>query len=453
MSLSRRQVLRAGGAAVSLPLLPSLTPRRHGRPAGVPARKLVIVYIPNGVVRRCFFPGEEEAELPGFIGGFDADKVKANRRTPNVPGVYPHEWSASLAPLQLHAEDVTFVTGLERTYKNGQDVHAQASSAYLTSLSPVQAAERGIAHPNGRTLDQVIGDRVGQSTVLKTLEVSCNGFTAPKEDIYFNNISWYGPGKIAPSIRDPRRLFDRLFRTDGYRRHLDSVTDLVLAVAQSMSRRVASEDRGVLDEFLAMVRNVELRIERLEALLREATPEEPPEERLPRGEYIRLQADLMLLALQMGITNVCTFMIGPERWDATLRYETLFEKPVQHHNMTHNQKGEGFRPIADIDRFHVAQFAYIVSRMKSMREEDGSTLLDNSMLTYGAGIGDGATHQFFDLPMVLAGGGQGEAVQGRFLRLESGTLTSNLWLSLARWMGLDLESYADSTGEISELWV
>ena len=101
----------------------------------------------------------------------------------------------------------------------------------------------------------------------------------------------------------------------------------------------------------------------------------------------------------------------------------------------------------------MAQFAYIVSRMKSMREEDGSTLLDNSMLTYGAGIGDGATHQFFDLPMVLAGGGQGEAVQGRFLRLESGTLTSNLWLSLARWMGLDLESYADSTGEISELWV
>ena len=248
-------------------------------------------------------------------------------------------------------------------------------------------------------------------------------------------------------------LFDRFFRTDGYRRHLDSVTDLVLADAQSMSRRLASEDRGVLDEFLAMVRDVELRIERLEALLRKATPEEPPEERLPRGEYIRLQADLMLLALQMGITNVCTFMIGPERWDATLRYETLFEKPVQHHNMTHNQKGEGFRPIADIDRFHVAQFAYIVSRMKSMREEDGSTLLDNSMLTYGAGIGDGATHQFFDLPMVLAGGGQGEAVQGRFLRLESGTLTSNLWLSLARWMGLDLESYADSTGEISELWV
>ncbi|MDA1265741.1 MAG: DUF1552 domain-containing protein [Planctomycetota bacterium] len=449
MPLSRRQLLRAGGACVALPCLPSFTPRRL---LGPPARKLVIVYIPNGVVRRRFFPGEEEAEIPGFVGGFDADKTKSQRRTPNEPGSYAHEWSSSLAPLQLHSDDVTLVTGLERTYKNGQDVHAQASSAYLTSLSPVQAAERGIAHPNGRTLDHVIGDRVGQGSVLKTLEVSCNGFSAPKEDIYFNNISWYGPGQIAPSIKDPRRLYERLFRADGYRRHLDAVTDLVLADARSLAPKLAGEDRVVLDEFLGMVRDVEVRIERLEALIQNTDLQEPPETRLPRGEYIRLQADLMLLALQMGITNVCTFMIGPERWDATLRYESIFPAPVQHHNLTHNQQGDGYKPIAAIDRFHVAQFAYVLSRMKSMREADGSCLLDNSLLTYGAGIGDGATHQFFDLPMVLAGRGQGEVRHGRLLKLRSGTLTSNLWLSLARWMGLELESFADSTGEISELW-
>ena len=98
-----------------------------------------------------------------------------------------------MQPLKEHAEDITFVTGMERTFKNGQDVHAQGASCYLTSVSPVQAAEKGWRYPNGRSLDQVIGDQVGHSTVFKTLEISCNGFRAPKEPIYFDNISWYGP--------------------------------------------------------------------------------------------------------------------------------------------------------------------------------------------------------------------------------------------------------------------
>ena len=79
---------------------------------------------------------------------------------------------------------------MERTFKNGQDVHAQGASCYLTSVSPEQASEKGWRYPNGRSLDQVIGDHIGNSTVFKTLEISCNGFRAPKEPIYFDNISW-----------------------------------------------------------------------------------------------------------------------------------------------------------------------------------------------------------------------------------------------------------------------
>ena len=454
MQFSRRQFLRANGAAVALPFLPSIA--RCGslgsEATARPAKKLVILYIPNGVVRRRFFPGEEDAELPGFVGGFDADKFKDKKRIQNEPGTYPLELTSTLEPLREHVEDVTLITGLDRTFKNGQDVHAQGASCYLTSLSPVQAQEQGIKHPNGRTLDQVIGDAVGQASVLKTLEVSCNGFKAGKEDIFFDNISWYGPDRIAPSIKDPKRLYDRLFRADDYRRHLDEVTDLVLADARSLSRKLGNDDRLVLDEFMEMVREVEVRIVRLKALIAEAAVEEPPDSVLPRGEYIRLQADLMLLAMQMGITNVCTFMIGPERWDATLRYEGVFPEPVQHHNLTHNQAGEGSLKIAKIDHFHVQQFAYVLSRMKAMKESDGSSLLDNSLVTYGAGIGDGGTHQFFDLPLILAGGGQGQVAQGRLLKCKSGTLNSNLWLSLAQLMGLDIEAYADSTGGISELW-
>ncbi len=335
MSLSRRAFLRAKGAILSLPFLPSLAGVRDESAGRVkPSPKLIMMYVPNGLVRRCFFPGEEQTELPGFVGGFDADKIKKERRIPNRPGVYPLELTSTMQPLTEHAEDVTLVTGLDRTFKHGQDVHAQGASCYLTSLSPEQAEEQGIPHPNGRSLDQVIGDHVGRATVFNTLEISCNGFKAGKESIYFDNISWYGPDKIAPSIKDPQKLYDRLFMADSYRTHVSDVTDLVLADAKSLSRKLGQEDRKTLGEFMEMIRNIEVRIEKLKSLIADADIRIPKNEVLPRGEYIRLQADLMLLALQMGITNVCTFMVGPERWDASLMYEGVFRQagPASQHD-------------------------------------------------------------------------------------------------------------------------
>ena len=459
MNLSRRTFLKAKGSVLTLPFLPSLVSAAegpqvsHGGPAGNrPSKKLVLVYMPNGIVRRCFFPGEENAELPDFIGGFDADKVKEQRRLKNKPGIYPLELTSTMQPLGTHKSDITLITGLDRTYKDGQDVHAQGASCYLTSLSPEQAKRQGIAHPNGRSLDQVIGDAVGQASIFNTLEISCNGFTDPKEPIEFDNISWYGPGKIAPSIREPRKLYDRLFLRDSYRKHIADVSDLVLADANALTKKLGYDDRATMNEFMEMIRGIELRIERMDKLLSDVDIKVPSNEVLPRGEYIRLQMDLMLLAFQMGITNVCTFMLGPERWDATLMYEGVFDMPVQHHNMTHNQKGDGYKDLQKIDIFHMQQYAYLIRRMKEIQESDGSTMLDNSLIAYGAGLGDGATHQFFDLPMIVAGKAQGQIKQGRFIKMPSGTLNSNLWLTIAQLMGLEIDSFADSTGVISELW-
>jgi len=450
MNITRRKFLRVNGAVVALPFLDSIAD--HPRKGLKPDKKLVIVYVPNGLVRRCFFPGEEEGVLPGFVGGFNADKTKNEKRIQNSPGIYPLELTSTMQPMAEHSGDITLVTGLDRTYKNGQDVHAQGASCYLTSLSPVQAAAKGERYPNGRSLDQVIGDEVGHSTVFKTLEISCNGFRAPKESIYFNNISWYGPGKIAPSIRDPRKLYNRLFLADSYRTHINEVTDLMLADARDLSRKLGREDRETLGTFMEMIRDIEVRIARLEKMVTAADIRQPSDEILPRGTYIKLQADLMLLALQMGITNVCTFMIGPERWDATLLYEGVFDKPVQHHSMTHNQKGDGYKEVQKIDIFHMEQYAYILSRMKALKEADGSSLLDNSLVTYGAGLGDGATHQYYDLPLIVAGKGQGQVKQGRFVQCKSGTLNSNMWLSLAKLMGVEMENFADSNGVVSDLW-
>ena len=153
---------------------------------------------------------------------------------------------------------------------------------------------------------------------------------------------------------------------------------------------------------MEMIRNVEIRIAKQRERIAKAAIRIPKDEILPRGEYIRLQTDLMLLANQMGMTNISTFMIGPERWDATLMYEGVFDKPVQHHNMTHNQKGDGWKEVQKIDIFHLEQYSYMLRRMKEIREADGSTMLDNSLVSYGAALGDGATHQFYDLPFILA---------------------------------------------------
>ncbi|MFT7640952.1 MAG: hypothetical protein ACI9G1_002696 [Pirellulaceae bacterium] len=453
MSVSRRKFLKANGAVLALPFLHSISESFAAPADGVkPNKKLVMMYVPNGLVRRCFFPGEEEGVLPGFVGGFNADKTKNQKRIPNTPGIHPLELTSTMQPLAEHTKDITLVTGLDRTFKNGQDVHAQGASCYLTSLSPAQAEEQGIQHPNGRSLDQVIGDHVGGSTAFNTIEISCNGFMAGKESIHFNNISWYGPEKIAPSIRDPKKLYDRLFLADGYRRHVADVTDLVLADAKTLSKKLGQRDRETLGEFMAMIRDIEIRILKLQKLLSSVDIKIPKDEILPRGEYIKLQADLMLLAMQMGITNIATFMVGPERWDASLLYEGVFDKPVQHHNMTHNQKGDGYKELQKIDIFHMEQYAYILSRMKTIKEADGTSLLDNSIVTYGAGLGDGATHQYFDLPLIVAGKAQGQIKQGRFIQCKSGTLNSNMWLTIAQLMGLEMDSYSDSTGVISDLW-
>jgi hypothetical protein len=314
MNISRRKFISTTGAAVALPFFPSLA---KGKSANLLMnKKLVMMYIPNGILRRYFFPGEEDAVLPGFVGGFNADKSKDTKRIINEPGIYPLEFTSTMRPLLKHKEDITMVTGLDRTFKSGQDVHAQGASCYLTSVSPRQAEERGMRYPNGRSLDQVIGDKVGHTSVYNTLEISCNGFTAGKEDIYFDNISWYGPGRIAPSIKNPRKLYDRLFMADSYRNHIQDVTDLILADTKSISRKLGNQDKDTLDGFVTMIREIELRIEKLEKMISGADVNQPTNEILPRGEYIRLLADLMLAALQMGITNVSTFMIGPERWDA-----------------------------------------------------------------------------------------------------------------------------------------
>ena len=450
-SLSRRRFLVGNGALLSLPFLPSLGKANQ---ALRPAKRFVMMYLPNGLVRRCFIPGEEENTSPGFN---TVKKSEAFRREKDATpsGVRPLRLTQTMQPLEDHDKELTLITGLDRPYKLGGDAHEQGASCYLSSVSPEEASAKSLRFLQGRTLDHVIGETVGRGTPLKTLEISCNGFTKGKESMRFDNISWYDVDRVAPSLKSPQALYDRLFLSDDakYDDHLNEVTSLVLADAKSLSGKLGGNDKDTLDEFMTMVRDIETRMSRLRKLVAEAGMSRPTDEVLPRGEYIKLQCDLMIAALQMGITNVTTMMIGPERWNAPMLYESVFDKPVVHHSMSHNQKGDRYKKLQEIDRFHMEKYAYVLSRMKAVKEPDGSSLLDNSIVACGVGLGDGATHQYFDLPLILAGKAQGGLKNGFHLQCPNGTPLSNAWLTIARQMGLEVDRFSNSTGTLSALAV
>jgi Protein of unknown function (DUF1552)/Protein of unknown function (DUF1588) len=223
-----------------------------------------------------------------------------------------------------------------------------------------------------------------------------------------------------------------------------TITDLVLEDARGLQRELAEADKQKFDEYFDAIRTIEKRIDRLDPMrgeLSQVRIDEPVASHLPRGEYIRL----MVVALQCGLTNVATLMLGPERWDTPYMFDDLFDKPMSHHQMSHNQ--DKFTPhLVRVDHFHLQQFAYLVGKMDSIAEADGTTLLDNTLLTFGSGLGDGATHQYNDLPIVFAGGKTLGFKSGRHLHCADGTPLANLWLTQARSLGVERQRFADSTG-------
>jgi hypothetical protein len=410
-------------------------------------KRMAHFYVPIGVVRRGFFPGEAEDVIPkGNLGNVMKSLGKQNPKF-NLSPI--DRLTPTMEPLAAFKDKINLITGMDRTFQHGTDVHAQCASCYLSSAPPFTI--QGTAWPLDRTLDHLVADHVGGDTPFPTLEFSCNSHRDNKESIYFDNISWYGTGHLAPSIRDPRKMYRRLFSTQEIDRYRD-ITDLVLEDANSMKKELGYSDRQKFSEYYDSMRAIEVQMDRLEKMkseLSKVTMEEPPEAYLPRGEYIRLMGDLMVVALQTGLTNVTTFMVGPERWDTPYKFEGLFDKPRSHHQMSHNQT-KMIDDLLKIDRFHMEQFAYLVEKMDAIEEPDGSSLLDNTLFTYGSGLGDGSTHQYNDLPVIVAGGGN-KVGSGNHINMPEGTPLANLWLTQARMMGLGIDRFADSSGAIDAL--
>lgn len=441
----RRFIAASGGAVLSLPWLESFSLATESS-AEKPAQRMAFFYLPNGIVRRGFFPGEGDRPLPKFAGQNNVWRFKGK----SVPaGRHDMTFTPTLAPLHEVKEHISLVTGLDRQFQHGTDSHAQAASCFLTSVAPFEV--KNSAYPLARTLDHVAADVIGKSTPFSTLELSCNDHKNNIESIYFDNLSWYGTGHVAPSMRNPRKVYDRLFGTQSNSR-FRNITDLALGNAKQLEKVLSTSDQKKFQEYFEAIRTIENRMDKMDTLKADLKKSniERPEDWLPRNEYIHLMGDLMITALQVGLTNVGTLMVGPERWTTPTNWEGILDKPHSHHAMTHAPHNH-LEDLLKLDRFHVSAYGRLIKKMSEIEEAGGTTLLDNTIFTLGAGLGDGTTHQYNDLPIIVAGGGGGKFKLGKHIHCKEKTPVANLWLTYLQTLGIEKEKYADSNGTIGEI--
>jgi hypothetical protein len=327
--------------------------------------------------------------------------------------------------------------------------------AYLTGVQPRRDARVGIS------ADQLAAGKIGHGTRLRSLEMGCqrtgkffcDGFPC----VVSSTMSWAASTPPPPPDTSPKAVFDRLFSTSAWVASQKndtprSILDPGREEAASLSRKVSSHDRHKLDEYLTSGRDVEQRITRAETMPAPKLPEGTvsPPEGIPDNfeKYVRLLGDLMVLAFQTDVTRICSFIFDSE--GSVRSYPELGIDTEHHHLSHHGGKEDMIRQIIKIERHHVTQLAYVLDRLKQIREGDG-TLLDNCLIAYGCALGDGNRHDHQDLPTLLAGKGGGSIRSGRHVRYPTNTPVTNLWLAMLDRAGAHAPRLGDSTGTLEGL--
>jgi hypothetical protein len=434
-------MLKAAGAALALPLLDVMRPITAFAAADAP-RRLVFIAVPNGM------------HMPGW--------------TPSCEGALTlAELPPVLAPMTPHAADVSVLSGLAldgaNDHGDGPGDHARSCAAFLTGAHPKRTA--GADLRAGVSVDQVAAAKFGDATRLRSLEVGCEAAaTSGQCDnlyscAYSTNMSWRSESQPMPKEVDPRAVFERLFggeQTDETREERllrlaqrRSVLDLVGGDATRLAGKLGTTDARKLDEYLTAVRELEVRIERL---ARDGESVAPPGAKRPFGvpadyrERLRLMSELIVLALQTDSTRYVTFLTANEQSNRSYGFLGV---PEAHHEISHHGDDPVKQEkIAKINRFHVENLAWLVQRMKSVKEGDG-TLLDHCAVVYGSGISDGNKHNHNELPILVAGRLGGSLTPGRHVRFPVDTPLCNLHLSLLDRVNVRLTRFGDSTGRLT----
>jgi hypothetical protein len=278
--------------------------------------------------------------------------------------------------------------------------------------------------------------------------------------VYSSTMSWRSATQPLPKEVNPKLVFERLFGAgkDSDRAKRDarrkSVLDFVRDDASDLRNRLGGNDQRKLDEYFTAVRDIERRIERADKLPEIKLPNvtkpagTPPREKY--DEHLKLMCDLLVLAFQTDVTRVCTFVLANE---GSNRPYGFIGVPEGHHDLSHHGNDPKKQAkIKQINTFHTSQLAYLLTKLKSIPEGDG-TLLDHCMIAYGSGNSDGNRHNHDDLPLLLAGRGGGTLKTGRHLSFPRGKNTplNNLWLSLLDRMSVKIDGLGDATGRLPGL--
>jgi Protein of unknown function (DUF1552) len=445
-AISRRTMLRGIGTAVALPLLDAMLPALTAaqNTAAKPARRFGVVYHPNGIIYDKWLP-------KGTGTGF--------------------EFSPILAPLEPFRDKVVVVTGLysdqAEALGDGGGDHSRASGTYLTG---VHVKRSDTLVENGISIDQIIAKAFERDTQLSSLQLTVDdaslvgacdvGYSCA----YSSTISWLTPTLPLMAENNPRVVFERLFgasdstdarvrasRLQQDRSILDSITDRVKA----LQRKLGPSDNRKVDDYLASLRDVERRIQKAEeqsSKTGNGAPDVPRPVGIPDTfeSHVGLLYDLQLLAFQSDLTRVTTFMYGREQ---NGRPYPQIGVPEPHHPLTHHQnQPEKMEKCAKIQTYHVTLFANYLEKLRSTPDGDGS-LLDHTILLFGGGISHSDRHTHGPLPTVVVGGGAGTIKGGRHLVYPEHTPLTNLQLTLLGSLGLPMEKFGDSTGQIRELSV
>jgi hypothetical protein len=450
--VARRTMLRGLGATVALPFLDAMVPARgllsgSAAAASLDRPRLVCIEMVHGAAGASPWGAEQHLWSPVAAGrDFDLGPT-------------------SLSPLEAYRKHLTIVSDTD--VRNAEAFsqpeiggdHFRSSAVFLTQAHPRQTESSDVRA--GVSLDQIYAQKYGQDTPIPSMQLcienvdQAGGCAYGYSCVYTDMISWSDAETPLPMIRDPRMAFDQLFGAGGSaeertsrRKATASVLDYVTAQVADLSRKLDASDRQRMERYLEDVREIERRIQRVEA--RNASGEARELPGAPAGvpdsfdEHVKLMFDLQALAFQADVTRVFSFKMGR---DASSRvYPESGVSKGFHPSSHHGNKPASVTEFAQINRYHVSLLPYFMDKLAAIQDGD-RTLLDKSLIVYGSPMGDGNVHNHKRCPLILLGGAHGQLPGNMHHRAPAGTPMANVLLSAMHMVGLDeVTQFGDSTG-------
>lgn len=432
--ISRRAVLRGAGVAVALPWLESLPAFGDPTAPAVFPKRFGVMFMGNGINENYWSAEGSGADM---------------------------KLSKTLSPLGPLKHKINVIDGLFNKAATGHGIHPPQTGSLLSGAE----IQKGAIIRSGISVDQMIANVVGQDTPQSSIVLACeqpmSGYHETNYSMaYSSHISWQTPDSPVPVEVYPSLAWDNLFENRGSQINV-SILDRVKDRAETLSRKVSSDDKAKLDEYLTSVREVEKRVESTRKVKdqsdelakqknRPAFTMDRPQNGLPEDlrDHAKLMCDIIAIAFQTDRTRVASLIISR---DLSAMYYPFLQVAEGHHAASHNNLSEGYERIS---RFHVSQLAYLAAKLDSMPEGEG-TVLDNSCLMFLSELWIGRLHDNTRLPLVLAGSLGGTLETGRALNYlkvgDDNRKMCSLYLSIMDRMGIKLDRFGDATTRLDRL--